>query len=209
MHLESARLDTAGTASQEPALQDVKAALREQVFARRDALDPDWRLQASSRIVLHALPFVLAARLAPVAAYWPMRSEVDPRPLMAWLHASGVRICLPVVGEETSRMVFRAWAPGDTLARSSLGVMEPAATAAEVQPRLVLTPLAAFDRAGRRIGYGRGHYDRTLAALSGDGGPLSRIGLAFAAQEVDAVPTEPHDQPLDAVITEDGVQLAQ
>lgn len=207
MHLEQAT--KAGSQESHAVMQDTKAALREQVFARRDALDPDWRLQASSRIVLHALPFVLAAKLAPVAAYWPMRSEVDPRPLMAWLHASGVRICLPVVTEEASRMRFRAWAPGDALVRSGLGVMEPAATAPEVQPRLVLTPLAGFDRAGRRIGYGRGHYDRTLAALSGDGGPLSRIGLAFAAQEVDAVPAEPHDQPLDAVITEDGVRLAQ
>jgi len=207
MHLEQGT--RAGSQESPAVLQQTKAALREEVFAKRDALDPNWRLQASSRVALHALPFVIAARLAPVAGYWPMRSEVDPRPLMAWLHASGVKICLPVVTDEASRMRFRAWAPGDTLARSGLGVMEPPATALEVQPRLVLTPLAAFDRAGRRIGYGRGHYDRTLKALSGDGGLLSRIGLAFAAQEVDAVPAEPHDQPLDAVITEDGVRLAQ
>ena len=96
---------------------------------------------------------------------------------------------------------FRVWHPGDRLLPGPLGILEPSPAAAEIVPDIVLVPLAAFDRTGHRIGYGAGHYDRTLAQLHKSKG-FAAIGLAFAAQEVEAVPALRHDVPLDYVLTE-------
>jgi 5-formyltetrahydrofolate cyclo-ligase len=137
-----------------------------------------------------------------VAGYRPFRDEIDPLPLMLKLAAGGARLALPVTPPRglASPLTFRAWNPGEALAAGGFGVHEPTGGEA-VTPDLILVPLLAFDRRGHRLGYGQGHFDRTLAGLRA-GGPVTAVGLAFAEQEVAELPDEPHDQALDAILTE-------
>lgn len=148
----------------------------------------------------------LAGGLAPgiVSAYLPMAEEMDPLPALAKLGERGWTFCLPVVVAKATPLAFRAWAPGDPLEDGVFGTRHPAAGAAEVSPDLLLVPLLAFDRAGYRLGWGGGFYDRTLAGLRARG-TATAIGVAFAAQEVDVVPRADYDARLDAVATEAGV----
>lgn len=143
---------------------------------------------------------------AVVAGYVAFRSEIDPAPLLAGLAAAGARLALPRTPPRGSSapLAFHLWTPGDPLARSGFGVLEPPVDAPAATPDLVLAPLLGFDRLGRRLGYGQGHYDRTLAALRAHRATRF-IGLAYAAQEVDALPEEVHDVRLDAVLTERGL----
>ncbi|MCJ2013359.1 5-formyltetrahydrofolate cyclo-ligase [Methylobacterium sp. J-076] len=178
-----------------------KAEVRRTALAARDALDPEARRAASDAIArtLLALPALLGAKL--VAGYWPIRSEVDPRPAMTALAERGARLALPHV--TPGGLVFREWYPGAALVRGGFGLSEPDPSLPEVAPDALLVPLAAFDRAGRRLGYGRGYYDGAIARLS-EGRALLTVGLCFAAQEVPSVPVEPHDRSLSAIVTEAG-----
>ena len=137
-----------------------------------------------------------------IAGYWPMRSEADPRHALHDL-ATHYTICLPVVTAKDAPLAFRVWDAGLELVPGSFGTMVPPADAGERIPDLLIVPLVAFDRRGFRLGYGGGFYDRTLEALR-QTGPVTAIGLAYAAQEVPRVPTDAKDQPLDAVVTESG-----
>jgi 5-formyltetrahydrofolate cyclo-ligase len=139
-----------------------------------------------------------------VSAYWPLGDEIDPRPLMEALHLRGHRLALPAIRAAGRPLDFRAWLPGDPLISAGFGIQEPAATAPSVAPRVLLVPLLAFDAAGYRLGYGGGFYDRSLALLRAAGDTLA-VGLAYADQQVAAVPREATDQPLDLVVTERGV----
>ena len=136
-----------------------------------------------------------------VSAYWPLGDEIDPRPLMEALHLRGHRLALPAIRAAGRPLDFRAWLPGDPLTSAGFGIQEPAATAPSVAPRVLLVPLLAFDAAGYRLGYGGGFYDRSLALLRAAGDTLA-VGLAYADQQVAAVPREATDQPLDLVVTE-------
>jgi 5-formyltetrahydrofolate cyclo-ligase len=120
---------------------------------------------------------------------------------MRALAALGARLALPAVTARGKSLAFRAWSAGDRLMLGSLGIPEPSPAATEVIPDIMLVPLAAFDRLGHRIGYGAGHYDYTLAHLR-KVKPVSAVGLAFAAQEIEAVPARQHDVALDYVLTE-------
>ncbi|MCJ2052253.1 5-formyltetrahydrofolate cyclo-ligase [Methylobacterium sp. J-070] len=179
-----------------------KGDLRRAALAARDALDPAARQAASAAIAraLLALPELADARL--VGAFWPIRSEVDPRPAAEGLRARGQAVALPQVTPDG--LVFRAWRPGDALVAGRFGLSEPDPSLPPVEPDALIVPLAAFDRTGQRIGYGRGYYDGAIARLSRTG-PVLTVGVGFAAQEVDRVPAEPHDRPLRFVITEAGV----
>ena len=180
----------------------IKDALRREALARRDGLDRAARHAASLAIRDAVLALDLLAEASPVGAYWPIRSEVDVRPLLEALIARGQDAALPQIRHP--HLSFRLWKPGDPLVHGGFKVSEPGFDAPECTPRALLVPLAAFDRRGGRIGYGKGHFDRAIAALKSRG-PLVAIGLAFAAQEIAAAPQEPHDQRLDAVVTESGV----
>jgi len=138
-----------------------------------------------------------------VAGYLPFRSEIDPRPAMMALHGLGYGVCVPVIEGRGRPLAFRAWTPASRTERGPFGVRVPAEGAA-VTPDLLLVPLLAFDPEGYRLGYGGGFYDRTLAAGRA-AGPLTAIGLAYAAQQVARVPHGPHDARLDAVATEAGL----
>ncbi len=177
-----------------------KASLRAAALVARDALSETERAAAAQAVAERGLPVAIAPG-AVVAGYSPIRSELDPTPLMQALAARGAGLALPVITQRGQSLRFRVWHEGDRLLPGSLGILEPSPAAAEIVPDIVLVPLAAFDRTGHRIGYGAGHYDRTLANLHRSRG-FAAIGLAFSGQEVAAVPALQHDVPLDYVLTE-------
>jgi len=180
--------------------QKQKATLRATALAARDALSSERRAAAAQAIALRGLPFEITPG-AVVAGYAPIRSEIDPVPLMRKLAVPGVQLALPAIVAGDQPLKFRAWSPGDRLQRGRLGILEPSADAEEVIPDILLVPLAAFDRAGHRIGYGAGHYDRTLEQLR-KMKAITAVGIAVAVQEVEAVPALLHDAALDYVLTE-------
>ena len=177
-----------------------KATLRATALAARDALSSEHRAAAARAIAGRGLPFEIPLGTI-VAGYSPIRSEIDPVPLMRELAAQGAQLALPAIITGDQPLKFRAWSPGDRLRRGRLGILEPSAEAKEVIPDILLVPLAAFDRSGHRIGYGAGHYDRTLEQLRKIKA-VTAIGVAFAVQEVEAVPALLHDAALDYVLTE-------
>jgi 5-formyltetrahydrofolate cyclo-ligase len=184
------------------ALRERKAEHRRAALARRAAI-PSPVAEAAARDIRDQ---VIAAQLAPpgvvVSGYWPLAHELDPRPLMEALEARSHPLSLPVVVERGAALAFRAWRTGDPLQPAGFGLAVPAPAAAVVLPKILLVPLLAFDRRGRRLGYGAGYYDRTLAALRAVATDTFALGLAFACQEFDEVPAGPGDQLLDAVATE-------
>ncbi|MGO4523839.1 5-formyltetrahydrofolate cyclo-ligase [Microvirga sp. 2MCAF35] len=184
---------------QSPSPPVLKERLRSEVLARRDALDREFRDEAARRIVASALGFPDLNDVTPVGGYWPIRSEVDPRPLMEALIERGQDVALSQILHP--HLSWRLWQPGDVLVKGGFGVREPGPNAPEVFPKALIVPLVAFDRRGGRIGYGKGHFDRAIAALEAQH-PVLTIGLAYAVQEIDEVPVEPHDRLLDVVITE-------
>src|SRR6478609_8619915 len=177
-----------------------KATLRASALSARDALSREHRAAAAQAVALRGLSFEIAPN-AVVAGYAPIRSEIDPFPLMGRLAAQHAQLALPVIMARDQPLQFRVWAPGSALRRGPLGILEPSPEAGEIIPDILLVPLAAFDRAGHRIGYGAGHYDRTLAHLR-KVKAIFAIGIAFAVQEIAVVPAMPHDVALDYVLTE-------
>src|SRR3954464_7150392 len=181
---------------------DSKNELRAAALARRGAVSAAARTAAAQALGARRFPVDIAEG-AIVSGYWPIRGEIDPVPLMRALASGGARLALPVVVGRDQPPIFRAWTPDAQLLRGQLGIMQPSPESAVVQPDIVLVPLAAFDRAGHRIGYGAGHYDRSLVQLR-TSKPILAVGLAFAVQEIEAVPALAHDVRLDLVLTEDG-----
>ncbi len=180
-----------------------KPALRERMRAVRRRLAeevPDAAQRAARR-----LPLSRFGRFSVIGAYCPRGSELDPGPV---LHAilgfnpGHAKAALPVVlDKHKSPLMFRLWLPTDRLVADASGIPAPPRSAPEVSPNLIITPLLAFDRRGGRLGQGAGHYDRTLAKIRGFR-PVFVLGVAFSGQEIEAVPTEPHDQRLNAIVTE-------
>lgn len=188
---------------QSPDLSSVKKLARaHQVAVRANAFAQAGEAVAAAIAAL--APRLGLAAGTVVAGYWPMGDELDPRPLMAALAALGCRLALPVVAARATPLAFRAFAFGDPLEPGAHGTVHPAGAALPVIPQLLLVPLLAFDRECFRLGYGGGYYDRTLENLR-KSAQVRAIGLAFAAQEVSAVPHDGHDQPLDAIATEHGL----
>jgi 5-formyltetrahydrofolate cyclo-ligase len=136
-----------------------------------------------------------------------MGSELDLLPTLTAVAASGRRCALPSVVSRDAPLEFREWTPGDRLVRAAFGTSEPEPDRPIHRPAILLVPLLAFDMRGSRLGYGGGFYDRTLAALRGATGRVFAIGVAFGAQEMEDVPVECFDQPLDAVATEAGIRI--
>jgi 5-formyltetrahydrofolate cyclo-ligase len=177
-----------------------KASLRAEALRRRDALAPAARRAAIETIVARALPVELQSRQI-VSGYMPIKSEINPIPLMRRYEEAGARLALPAILGRGKALSLRAWSAGERLVSGEWGIREPDAKAQELEPDIMIVPLAAFDRRGSRIGYGAGYYDRTINDLR-ERKPIVAVGLAFAAQEVDEIPTLPHDARLDLVLTE-------
>jgi 5-formyltetrahydrofolate cyclo-ligase len=184
-------------------LTGTKNGLRAQAIAQRDALSAARRTEAARAIAAHALPIELPPGIC-VAGFSSIRSEIDVAPLMQALAARGAMLALPVVTGEDQPLIFRRWTDDTRLVRGPYGIFEPSPEADEAEPDIVLVPLAAFDRAGHRIGYGGGYYDRTLERLR-KLKKITAIGVGFSVQEIAAVPSSDHDARLDLVLTEKDV----
>jgi len=179
---------------------DTKAALREQAIARRDALPPKERQQSSEIIAAREFPIAIAPGKI-MSGFMPLKSEINPLPLMRKLAQAGARLALPVVAGRGKPLIMRAYAFGDELVAGQWGIRQPKLEAPEVAPDILIVPLLAFDRAGHRLGYGAGYYDMTINSLRASK-PITAVGIAFAAQEIDAVPITARDARLDLVLTE-------
>jgi len=180
--------------------EQLKAALRQAALARRDALPPAERMAAALAVAERGLPVEITPGTV-VSGFSPLKSEISPLPLLRRLADAGASLALPVVIGRGQPLVMRAWSFGAPLVSGVWGIREPPADAPELFPDILIVPLLAFDRRGHRIGYGAGYYDMTIARLRAMK-PVTAIGIAFAAQEIAAVPATPRDARLDLVLTE-------
>ena len=188
--------------STDPAeVAEVKRALRRRMLLRRQTDDNTTPLIAS---ILSAVPFVPGCV---VAGVWPLPGEPDLRPLWHHLHGRGHRLVLPETPPRGEALRFRAWHPDCAMVAGRFATRHPdhpSGTGLLPEPDLVFVPLLAFDRAGYRLGYGGGYYDRTLAALP----RACAVGYGFSFQQVEAVPRGPFDLPLSIIVTETGIVTA-
>jgi 5-formyltetrahydrofolate cyclo-ligase len=178
----------------------LKAELRTEALARRDALPADMRAGAAEAIAARAFPLAVKPGTI-VAGFMPMRSEINPLPLLRKLADAGAQLALPAIAGRGQPLIMRAYRFGDELARGQWGIREPQPDAGQVDPDILIVPLAAFDRAGHRIGYGAGYYDLTIKTLRAKKN-ITAVGIAFAAQEIPQIPATIRDERLDFVLTE-------
>ncbi|HEY6382594.1 MAG TPA: 5-formyltetrahydrofolate cyclo-ligase [Pseudolabrys sp.] len=181
-------------------VSDRKTRVRQETLELRDALPPAIRAAAAQSIAARPFPIRIEPGVV-VSGFSPMKSEINPVPLMRNLADNGARLALPVIAGRGKPLIMRAWNFGDPLVSGQWGIREPTGEASEVAPDIMIVPLAAFDRTGHRIGYGAGYFDMTINALRGKK-PVTAIGIAFAVQEIPSVPTTDRDARLDLVLTE-------
>lgn len=175
-----------------------KAALRKTMAVRREAA----AASVDQSVARALLETVLRETTGAISFFWPIRTEIDPRPVMEDFATDRV-VCLPLTHGRAA-LSFRQWMPGAEMEKDGFGVPYPSG-AETVVPDVLVVPMLAFDAAGHRLGYGAGHYDRTLAALRASR-PVTAIGFAFEAQRLSTpLPVEPTDEPLDLIVTEAGI----
>lgn len=184
----------------------LKAKLRSERLAARDAISSEQRIEKSMAIADAGGGLIDFPPGTEISGFFPIRSEVDVRPLMQRLKERGARLSVPVVLDKET-IVFRELLAGAPLVSTGFGTFGPGEDARVVDPAVMLVPLAAFDRVGHRIGYGAGYYDRAISRLHDKGMQPRLIGVAFDCQEVDIIPAEDHDVAVDAILTESGFRL--
>jgi 5-formyltetrahydrofolate cyclo-ligase len=180
--------------------QQTKPALRAAALALRDALLAAERQAAAETIAARPFPVTIKPG-AIVSGFMPMKTEINPILLLRMLSDAGAQLALPAIAGRGHPLIMRAWTFGAPLKSGQWGIREPMPEAPEVAPDILIVPLAAFDRAGHRIGYGAGYYDMTISALRARKKVIA-IGIAFAAQEILRVPATERDARLDLVLTE-------
>ena len=183
-------------------LRSVQAAIRKEASKDHDVV--------SAKLATYAADLKDAFALTDqdiVAGFWPIKSELDPRPLMAAMTALGLKTSLPATPKPGKPLIFHAWNDDDPVIEGLYGTSEPEADAPVIIPALVLVPMLAFDADGYRLGYGGGFYDRTLTKLRSEGHIVHCIGVAYDIQLVDEVPIGEFDAKLDGVLTESGLLL--
>jgi 5-formyltetrahydrofolate cyclo-ligase len=183
-----------------------KAELRQTCLNRRDQAARQAGTDAAQNALRHFLADVAISPQAVISAYWPMRGELDPVPLITELVGRGHACALPVITGRDAALEFRSWQPGDDLDSGPFGTREPRSGARVLVPDVLIVPLVAFDRHGHRLGYGGGYYDRTLAALR-KASDVMAVGYAYAGQEMDELPQDPFDQGLDWLVTEQAARV--
>ncbi len=181
-------------------IDQLKTDLRKAAFARRDALPAAERQAAAETIAARPFPVPVKPGVI-VSGFSPLKTEINPLPLMRRLAAVGAALALPVVAGRGKPLIMRSYAFGQPLNEGVWGIREPKEDAPQVDPDILIVPLAAFDRRGNRIGYGAGYYDMTIHRLRSIK-PVVAVGIAYAAQEFPEVPTTPRDERLDLVLTE-------
>ncbi len=172
---------------------------RARLLQARAALAPEAHARRSAAVLANAQKLLASRRIqGDIAAYRPMRGEIDPEPLLAFLRSQGMRTALPVVSERAQPLRFRTWRPGEPLAPGPFGTEHPSG-GEPVLPAVLLISLVGFDGENYRIGYGGGYYDRTLAVLAPK--PFT-IGIGFELGRLATIRPQPHDIPLDMIVTE-------
>jgi 5-formyltetrahydrofolate cyclo-ligase len=192
--------DTSVSTSAPSSISNQKAALRTAALALRDALPAAERQAAAEAIAARPFPVAITPGVI-VSAFMPLKSEINPLPLMRKLADAGAQLALPAIDGRGLPLIMRAWKFGDPFKAGQWGIREPLPEAPQVDPDILIVPLACFDRNGHRIGYGAGYYDMTINALRAKK-PVVAIGIGFAAQEVPQVPATERDERLDLVLTE-------
>ena len=181
-------------------IDELKAELRKMALTRRNAIPAAERQTAAEAIAARVFPIPIKTGMI-VSGYSPLKSEINPLPLLRKLAAAGAQLGLPVVAGRGKPLIMRSYTFGQVLDAGVWGIREPKDDALEVEPDILIVPLAAFDRKGNRIGYGAGYYDMTINRLR-QRKPALAVGIAYAAQEVPEVPVTPRDARLDLVLTE-------
>jgi len=183
----------------DPGIKRWRRDQRAELLARRDALTPEDRKHAAEVIGTKLDELVTARGCTAIGLFWPIKLEID---LLSWAHAlerrSGVTLCLPVVVARSEPLEYRRWSQGEPLARGIWDIPVPQARDTIV-PDLMLAPVVGFDRAKYRLGYGGGYFDRTLASLPRR--PLT-VGIGYEFSALDTIFPQPHDIPMDEVMTE-------
>jgi 5-formyltetrahydrofolate cyclo-ligase len=185
-------------------LKDIKIEARKAAAIIRKTAHVELRDEAPLLLAAQKFPVEAHATAKVVSAFFPYKSEIDTRPLLGKLAGEGWTTCLPIVIALGQPLIFRRWMPGQPTAPGVWGIPQPTDDAELVEPDVLVVPMMAFDRAGFRLGYGGGFYDRTLQTLRAKKS-ITAIGAAYAAQEVDSVAHDSHDQALDYILTEKGV----
>jgi len=180
-----------------------KADLRAAALARRAAAYAAHGAEPGRRLAAHGVDFLGQRAPLLVSGFAAIRDEIDPAPLLDWLHREGFSLALPVMEGRGRPLVMRAFTPGDEMRQVQWGIREPLPDKPEVFPDIVLVPLLAFDAKGYRLGYGGGFYDRTLNKLRARKS-VRAVGIAYDELQVDAVPHESYDERLDWVLTPSG-----
>ena len=184
-----------------------KRKLREEMLRRRSAIPAAAMAQAAQSVARHFADHPILAFAPSIAGYVAIRSEIDVLPVFDIMARYRKETALPAITSQNN-LIFRRWQRGESLHRHpNLHVSEPPATHPSVIPALVLVPLLAFDADGFRLGYGAGYYDHTMAAMRQFETPPLFVGVAYGSQEVEHIPTDAHDQPLDGILTETGVSM--
>lgn len=181
-------------------ISDQKSQLRGEALSLRDTLPATVRAAAADAIAVRPFPIKFTPGVI-VSGFSPMKTEINPIPLMRKFADAGAKLALPAIASRGKPLIMRAWTFGEPLASGQWGIREPVPEAPEVAPDILIVPLAAFDRVGHRIGYGAGYYDMTINALRAKK-KIIAIGIAFAAQEIPHVPATERDARLDLVLTE-------
>lgn len=182
---------------------DAKAALRKRALLAARASAAAYGDAAGERVARSFTAQISLPPEAVVSGYAPLKSEIDPMPLLKRLAQRGHVVTLPFVAGPDRPLSFKRWRPGEPLLAGQFGARGPHAAAQTLEPDLLIVPLVAFDSDGYRLGRGGGFYDRTIAELKAKK-PVQTIGLAFSAQLILEVPRESHDERLDWIVTEEG-----
>lgn len=179
-------------------LTQIKAEARQAAFARRK----DAHAQRNEDAHHYLAQLLGGLKDQVIAGYMPIRTEINPLPVMTALAADNI-VAVPVIQGEGLPLEFSRWYPDGALRDGPFGAQVPQVDD-YVTPNIVIVPLVAFDQKGGRLGYGGGFYDRTLERLRA-AGQVKAYGFAYAAQEAENLPLEPTDQPLDAIVTQNGI----
>ena len=182
------------------ALSAAKAEIRKAVLARRATIDAGVAGPRADAVAERMMGLLARFPVGAISAFRAFGDEIGTAPLLGRLDARGYRIGLPVVMGRGRPLVFRQWRPGDVMGSGPYGIEQPLPTASEIEPDILIVPMAAFDAQGYRVGYGGGFYDRSLAALREKKNVVA-IGLAYDEQEVEAVPRDHYDARLDHLVT--------
>ncbi|MEM7633922.1 MAG: 5-formyltetrahydrofolate cyclo-ligase [Pseudomonadota bacterium] len=185
------------------AISDAKKLARKAAGDVRKSAHERLKASAAQALADRGLDFAGDLAGKTVSGFIPYLSEIDTRPLLGQLGVLGCETCVPVVIANNTPLEFRVWSPGEPTVAGRWGIPIPPDGTPVVDPDVLLVPLLAYDTSGYRLGYGGGFYDRTLEKLRSLK-PVIAIGVAYSAQQVDAVVRGDHDQPLDWILTEKG-----